>query len=209
MHDAGVLGLADRPGRDHWWAQLGPAVRERIAARVGPTVEWWADCHSVHVRRPHAVVLGERGLALCTPTVNDRGGPAQALTVLPFVPASLRHAVVVTRPRRRRVGRPALPGDAPSAETSADLPLSGRMRGFLGNLPAEAQARAQWPFANGDVLDRSDFHYSGTQDTLDVWCYLAGRRWVTFVSGNGSGLSGPAHRASWQLVCRRAEVARR
>ncbi|MCE7080903.1 hypothetical protein [Streptomyces sp. ST2-7A] len=209
MHDAGELGLVARPGRDYWWRQLGPKVRERIAARVGPTVEWWADCHHTHLRRPRAVVLGERGLALSTPTVNDRGGPAQSLTVLPFVPSSLRHAVVVERPRRRFTGQPPLPGGEIPAGVSADLPLPERLRGFLGNLPTEAQARLQWPFVNGDVLDRSDYHYTGTEDALDVWCYLAGRRWVTFVSGHGSGLTGPAHRRSWQLICRRAEVARR
>jgi hypothetical protein len=207
VHDAGTLGFVDLPGRDVWWQRLGAKVRDRMVARVGPTVEWWAYCHHTNAQRPYAVVFGERGLAVCTPTVNDRGGPAQLLTVVPFVPSSLRHAVVVQKAGAPPSGRPSLPGGGTSAPAAGDVQLPARARGFLGNLPAEAQSRLQWPFVNGDVLDHSDYHYSGDSDEMDVWCYLAGRRWVTFVSGHGTGLSGPAHRASWRLVCRQAEVA--
>ena len=207
VHDAATLGFVDRPGREYWWRRLSEAARDRMVTRVGPIVEWWAYCHPTDIERPYAVVFGERGLAVATPTVNDRGGPAQLLTVVPFVPSSLRHAVVVRKPRRPRSGRPALSaGDAPRG-LEEELPLPARLRGFLGNLPVEAQSRLQWPFVNGDVFDRGDCFYSGNDDELDVWCYLAGRRWVTFVSGHGSGLSGPAHLASWRLVCRQAEVA--
>ncbi|MBQ0827526.1 hypothetical protein J5Y05_13545 [Streptomyces sp. RG38] len=202
MYEAGVLGFVDRPGREFWWDRLGEGVRERMEARVGPVVDWWAYCHRGG-ERPYAVVLGERGLAECTPTVNDRGRPAQLLTVVPFVPSSLRHAVVVRKASRAPSGE----GGREDGLGGDGVPLSARMRGFLGHLPEEAQARLQWPYVNGDVLDRGDFHYRGDQNDLDVWCYLAGRRWVTFASGHGAGLSGPAHRASWRLVCRRAEVA--
>lgn len=210
VHDAGTLGLVDRPGRDYWWERIGAKVRDRMVARVGPTVEWWAYCHHTDARRPYAVVFGERGLAVCTPTVNDRGGPAQLVTVVPFVPSSLRHAVVVQKARRLTHGHPPLPGDGGSggdATPPATVDLPARVRGFLGNLPAEAQSRLQWPFANGDVIRDSDYHYSGSSDELDVWCYLAGSQSVTFVSGHGTGLSGPPHRASWRLICRQAEVA--
>ncbi|GLF99585.1 hypothetical protein [Streptomyces yaizuensis] len=207
LHGAGRLGFVRRPGRDHWWEQLSPKVRDRMVARVGPVVEWWAYCHRTDEQRPYAVVLGERGLAECTPTTNDRGGPAQLITVVPFVPSSLRHAVVVQRAGRRPSGGPPLPGVDPPDRATGVVPLTERMRGFLGNLPPEAQSRLQWPFVNGDTLDRSDRYYVGSDDELDIWCYLAGRRWVTFVSGHGTGLSGPAHRASWRLVCRQAEVA--
>ncbi|MEJ3749413.1 hypothetical protein WEI85_39890 [Actinomycetes bacterium KLBMP 9797] len=209
VHDPGALGLVDLPGRDYWWERIGTPVRDRMVARVGPIVEWWAYCHHTDQRRPYAVVFGERGLAVCTPTVNDRGGPAQLVTVVPFVPASLRHAVVVQKPRRPTRGHPALPGSGADAEVAAraTVDLPARVRGFLGNLPAEAQSRLQWPFANGDPIRDSDYHYSGSSDELDIWCYLAGSRSVTFVSGHGTGLSGPAHRASWRLICRQAEVA--
>ncbi|WP_338484736.1 hypothetical protein VM636_14600 [Streptomyces sp. SCSIO 75703] len=212
LYEAGRLGFVDRPGREYWWDRLGEGVRERMEARVGPVVDWWAYCHRGG-ERPYAVVLGERGLAECTPTVNDRGGPAQLLTVVPFVPASLRHAVVVRKASRAPFGGKdgkdgkGGPGGGEGGPGGGTVPLSARMRGFMGHLPEEAQARLQWPFLDGDVLDRGDFHYRGDEHALDVWCYLAGRRWVTFVSGHGTGLSGPAHRASWRLVCRRAEVA--
>lgn len=207
VHDAAVLGFVDQPGRDYWWRQLGEGLRDRMVARVGPIVEWWAYCHRTDSRRPYAVVFGERGLAVSTPTVNDRGGPAQLLTVVPFVPSSLRHAVVLQKPARRPSGRIALPGRSVAEPGGEELPLPARLRGFLGNLPAEAQSRLQWPFVNGDVFDRGDYHYSGDESEMDVWCYLAGHRCVTFVSGHGTGLSGPAHRASWRLICRQAEVA--
>ncbi|MFE7133349.1 hypothetical protein ACFVIM_21060 [Streptomyces sp. NPDC057638] len=207
VHDAGRLGFVADPGRDHWWGQLGPRVRDRMEARVGPVVEWWAHRHRAEEPRPYAVVLGERGLAVCTPTLNDRGGPAQLLTVVPFVPSSLRHAVVVQRAGPPPSGGPALPGGGTPERALGDPPLTDRLRGFIGHLPPEAQSRLQWPFVNGDTLDRGDHYYTGGAGELDVWCYLAGRRWVTFVSGHGTGLAGPAHRASWRLVCRQAEVA--
>ncbi|WP_405535329.1 hypothetical protein OG787_13350 [Streptomyces sp. NBC_00075] len=207
VHDAGTLGFVDRPGREYWWRQLSAAARDRMVARVGPIVEWWAYCHRTDHERPYAVVFGERGLAVATPTVNDRGGPAQLLKVVPFVPSSLRHATVVQKPARGRSARLALSGGAAPPEYGEELPLSAPLRGFLGNLPAEAQARLQSPFVNGDEFDRGDFFYFGSDNEMDVWCYLAGRRWVTFVSGHGSALSGPAHRASWRLICRQAEVA--
>ena len=209
VHEAATLGFAARPGRDHWWEQLGEKVRDRMVARVGPVVEWWADCHPADTQRPYAVVLGARGLAVSTPTVNDRGGLAQLLTVVAFVPSSLRHAVVVQKPARWVLGSRQLPGGDPAPPAVAGLPLSQGLRDLLGNLPADAQARLQWPFVNGDVLVDSDYYYRGDSHQLEVWAYLAGRRWVTFVSGHGTGLSGPAHRASWRLICRQAEVAGR
>lgn len=98
---------------------------------------------------------------MATPTVNDRDGPAQLPTVVPFVPSSLRHAVVVQKPTRPRSGRLALSGGDAAQEYGAELPLSARLRGFPGSLPVEAQARLQWPFVNGDVFDRRhhDHHH--------------------------------------------------
>ena len=84
------------------------------------------------------------------------------------------------------------------------------MRGFLGNLPVEAQARVQAPFVSDDVVQDSDHYYFGTDEELDVWCYFAGSRTVTFVSGHRVAPAGaPPHAVSWQLVCRQAEVAQR
>ncbi|RIV39248.1 hypothetical protein D2L64_10080 [Micromonospora radicis] len=207
MHPAADLSLGPGNGRNYWWQQLGEPVRDRMIARVGPRVDWWAGRHPTDQQRPYAVVLGPRGLAMCTPTANDRGGRAQLLTVVPFVPSSLRHAVVVQKPSGWLPGRLRLPAAPTTAPAPPDLPLPVGLRDLLGNLPADAQARVQWPFVNGDVLTDSRHYYQGNGDELHVWAYLVGRRWVTFVSGRGSGRSVPAHRRSWQLICRQAEVA--
>jgi hypothetical protein len=207
IHTAGTLSFVDNPGRDHWWALLGTAVHRRIAEKVGPTIEWWAYCHSVEKDRPYAVVFGANGLAVTTPTINDAGRPAHLLTVRPFVPASVRHAVVTQRPTARS---PAPGSGAPAASGSAHG-LDEDLRRFLGNLPAEAQARLQTPFLSGNPVEDRDYYYTRTGDRrLDVWCYLAGKHTVTFVSGYREAPDGtPPHAASWQLICRMAEVAPR
>lgn len=205
LHAAGPLDLTDNPGRDHWWRMLGTAVQRRIAEKVGNTIEWWAYCDPVERDRPYAVVLGVNGLAVTKPTVNDAGRPAQVLSVRRLTPSSMRHALVTQRPSNQSpgAGPAALGGGAP-------LGLSKDMSGFLGNLPPEAQARLQGPFVTGDQVEEADYFYTQTNQRLHVWCYLAGRRAVTFVSGHRDAPQGaPAHLASWQLICRIAEVTPR
>ncbi|GAA0924921.1 hypothetical protein GCM10009557_92640 [Virgisporangium ochraceum] len=174
IHSARTLDFVDNPGREHWWALLGPAVQRRIAEKVGPAVEWWAYCHQVHKDRPYAVVFGTGGLAVTTPTTNDAGRPAHLLNVRRFVPGSIRHAVVTQRPAARP---PAAAGGSAATATDPALGLDADVRGFLGNLPAEAQARLQTPFLSGDPVEDRDWYYTRTGERrLDVWCYLAGRR---------------------------------
>jgi hypothetical protein len=205
LHSARALGFSAEPGRDHWWRLLDDKLKARIADKVGPKIEWWAYYHPVVQDRPYAVVFGPDGLAVTTPTVSDAGRPAQLLEAWRFVPSSVRHAIVRQQPSHSgtpKVGASSVP--APSLALTEDL------RGFLGNLPAEAQARLQAPFVSGDQIRSSDFFYEGTDEQLDVWCYIAGSRTVTFVSGRRVAPAGaPPHAASWQVMCRQAEVASR
>jgi prolyl oligopeptidase len=208
IHSGRTLDFTDNPGRDHWWALLGPAVHRRIAEKVGPSVEWWAYCHSVVTDRPYAVVFGADGLAVTTPTTSNAGRPAHLLAVRRFVPASVRHAVVTQRPTARPPASSGAGGPAGGLSTPG---LDEDLRGFLGNLPAEAQARMQAPFLSGDSIEDRDYFYWRTGDRrLAVWCYLAGKRTVMFVAGHRDAPDGvPAHAASWQLIVRMAEVAPR
>jgi hypothetical protein len=196
------------PGREHWWEQIGPAVRKRIADKVGPAIDWWAYNDPVLTDRPYAVVFGAGGLAVTKPTVSDAGEPAQLLNVRRFVPGSVRHAVVTQ-----------LPAPQPPAATTVDPQAAGGgastvanalaedVRGFLGNLPVDAQGRLQGPFVTGDRVDEADYFYTTVGNRLHVWCYLAGRRSVTFLSGQREPVESAPHAASWRLICRMAEVA--
>jgi hypothetical protein len=207
IHAARTLEFTDNPGREHWWAALGPAVHRRIAEKVGSTIEWWAYCDPVQATRPYAVVFGTDGLGVTTPLVNDAGRPAHRINVRRFTSGSVRHAMVNQRP----TNRPPSAGPPAPTGAAAALGLGDELCGFLGNLPAEAQARMQSPFLAGDQVEDSNYFYTRTTDRrLDVWCYLAGRRIVTFVSGHRDAPEGAApHAASWQLICRMAEVAPR
>jgi hypothetical protein len=202
-----MLEFSDNPGREHWWTLLGSALHRRIAEKVGPTIEWWAYLDPVEADRPYAVVFGTDGLAVTTPIVNDAGRPAQLINVRRFTPGSVRHAMVTQRP----TNRPPSAGPSAPAAGAAPLGLDTDLRGFLGNLPAEAQARMQTPFLSGDQVEDSNYFYTRTTDRrLNVWCYLAGRRTVAFVSGYRDAPEGAAPQAaSWQLICRIAEVAPR
>lgn len=208
-HAARKLEFADLPGREYWWDLLGEAVQRRITQKVGTHVEWWAYCHDFEKQRPYAVVFGVNGLAVTTPTTNNAGRPAQLLRVRRFDPASVRYAVVVQQPS----GGPGGSGDGASGGSVLDpghrLPLTEDMRGFLGNLPAEVQARLQAPFLGDDPVQDSGYYYTGFDERLNVWCYLAGARTVTFASGLRVAPAGaPPRAASWEVICRMATVVR-
>ncbi|MEE6259393.1 hypothetical protein [Plantactinospora sonchi] len=212
VHSARDLGFTGIPGRNHWWQLIDDKLKTRIHDRVGPTVEWWAYHHATYQDRAYVVVLGPHGLAVTTPTVNDAGRPAQLLQVRRFVPGSLRHVIVRqqpqwTGPATGAAGRTSIggPGTAPPEPR---LALTEDVRGFLGNLPTEAQARLQAPFLGADPVQASDYFYEGSAEQLDVWCYLAGGRTVTFASGRRVAAAGaPPQAASWQVICRQAEIA--
>ncbi|MFF0264553.1 hypothetical protein [Kribbella sp. NPDC004536] len=210
-HEARSLGFVPSPDRFHWWGELSNDVKTYVERKVGPAVEWWADLHERERDRPYAVVLGPNGLAVTTPKVNQHGQKTQTVHVDPFVPSSLKHAVVQQLPTRPRVGLRSLvsrgKGEQPPA--APQLELTSDMRGVLGNLPLEAQQRLQTPFLGSQPIKHYRSYYYGNEEDLDMWLYLAGDRTVTFASGHRTLPAGtdPQY-AAWHLVCYQADVAR-
>ncbi|BCJ45078.1 hypothetical protein GCM10010168_68780 [Actinoplanes ianthinogenes] len=200
LHRPDRFGFVPGGDRDHWWGRLGADIRQRIGAAAGPTIDWWAWRHDAN-DQPYAVVLGTDALVTSIP---DRHG-RQELTLHRLVPDSLTEAHVQQRPAdAARIGEVA---DDQAAAPS--LTISEGVRGFLGNLPAEAQQLMQEPFVTGDRVRSDSCHYFGTDEDVAVWCFLAGRAHVTFVSGRRLAPAGaPPHAATWDLICRRARVLR-
>jgi hypothetical protein len=208
-HQATPLGFVPSPDRYHWWAELGNDVKAYVEGKVGPAIEWWADLHERERDRPYAVVLGPKGLAVTTPKVNAQGRRTQSVHVDGFVASSLKHAVVQQQPTRGvrstfsrdRSERPV------EQMTALELELTQDMRGILGNLPLEAQQRLQTPFLGAQAVKHYRSYYYGNDENLDLWCYLAGDRTVTFVSGHRTLPAGAApQQAAWRLVCYQAEI---
>ncbi|NIK56981.1 hypothetical protein [Kribbella shirazensis] len=211
-HQASALGFVPSPDRFHWWAELHDDVKAYLERKVGPAIEWWADLHERERDRPYAVVLGPNGLAVTTPRVNSQGQRTQSVRIDPFVPSSIRHAVVQQQPTRPRGGLRSLVsrdrGERP-ATTAPQLELTQEMRGILGNLPLEAQQRLQTPFLGAQAVTHYRSYYYGNDEDLDMWCYLAGEKTVTFATGHRTLPSGAdPQQASWRLVCYQADVAR-
>ena len=209
VHEARKLEFDTGPDRDYWWGLISEAVRQRIEQKVGKRVEWWAWRHPTEKERPYAVVFGPRGLAVTTPTMNNAGRPAHLVKVRPFDPTSMSYGLVHQDPSGR--SGPVRHGHrAETANADPQLLLTQDMRGFLGNLPVDAQVGLQEPFLNGDLVQDSDYYYYGSDERLNVWCYLAGTRTVTFASGlRVSPAGAPTQAATWDLTCRKATVARR
>jgi len=209
VHNARKLDFTDGPDREYWWGLIGEEVRRRIEQKVGQRVEWWAWRHPTEKERPYAVVLGPNGLAVTTPTMNNAGRPAHLLKVRPFDPVSMSYGVVHQEPSVR--SGPARPGHrAEPTNAGPQLPLTEDMRGFLGNLPLQAQVGLQEPFLDGDSVQDSDYYYYGSEERMNVWCYLAGARTVTFASGLRVAPAGaPPQAAAWDMICRKATVIRR
>lgn len=209
VHDARKLDFTVGPDREYWWGLISEKVRRRIEQKVGQRVEWWAWRHPTEKERPYAVVLGPNGLAVTTPTMNNAGRQAHLLRVRPFAPASMRYSLIRQEPSGGPV--PSRSGHrVGTTNTDPRLPLTEGMRGFLGNLPIKAQAQLQKPFLDGDPVHDSDYYYYGTDERLNVWCYLAGARTVTFASGFRVAPAGaPPQAAVWDITCRAATVMMR
>lgn len=187
LHTAGELGLVPSMGREHWWGRLTEPARRRIAASAGPTVEWWA-CDEDDL--PYAVVLGANALVVWDPA---------KLTAYRYVRRSLAGARVRERLSTTDAGGDLVADPAPPV----DLGLAENLRGFLGNLPAEAQQRLQQPFLGDDRVVHGEFFYYGSETDMDIWCYLAGRATITFVAGHRKARPGTV---TWDLTCYNAPL---
>lgn len=216
IHPPGNLGFGEGPDRDYWWSLLGESAKARIATKAGKPIEWWAAAHTTHRGRPFAVVFGTEGLVVASPMINDVGGYAQRLDSWHVKASSHRHVLITQHPSRNDRGKwsptgaflPAAGSSIQSAQV--ELELDADMRRFLGNLPVEAQQHLQAPFVTTDPILSSGFHYYGNEELLDAWCYIAGRRSVTFIAGRRTMRSGgEPHQAGWRLVCRQADVQKK
>jgi hypothetical protein len=200
-HDAAGLEFETGEDREYWWALLSAAMKARITDFAGPVLDWWAYTYADSDRRPYAVVFGERGLVVTTPTLNEAGGPSHRLDLWTFVPTSIRDVEIAHQASRTA---DSMPRRGTSVAPLQDE-LNPQMRGFLGNLPIEAQQSLQQPFLTRDSLMSSGFHYYGSDAELDARCYLAGRNSVTFARGRKTV---DLNQVTWQLTCWRADVKR-
>jgi len=89
------------------------------------------------------------------------------------------------------------------------------MAEFLGNFPVRAQRLLQEPFLTNYGELWSDYFYSlldpGTGvggAPLEVWCYLANTKYITFLAGVAYGYRESAGADSWKLTCWRADIDR-
>lgn len=228
--------------REELWERLGPKIHQRVNAKLGTLVEWWAAAYDGRVS---AVALGERALVVVNPTVNDRGEAAYRIESRVLDEASFRSVRISEAADRRPPGPSVRPGTGPSvqggglASPGVDPTRQGPRRGpgarhepdeklstllgldmtgFLGHLPARAQRLLQDPFVGvGEGVDlKGDFHYvrfGRSQGiggaTLQVWCYLADSRFVTFAAGAGHSYRDASGADSWDLTCWRARCAPR
>ncbi|MEU5692329.1 hypothetical protein [Actinosynnema sp. NPDC020468] len=212
IHAATTLGFGGSSlTREQVWDRLGDKLRDRVNARVGELVEWWAwDVDG----RGSAVVLGTREFVTVLPTVNASGGPAHEIRALKLDGSTFRRASVSgppdARPDAAPTGSGSRPGTPPAAPKTR---LSAGMSGFLGNLPVRAQQLLQEPFVGGEGDLWHDHHYyrHGSASamggaSLQVWCYLADKRHVTFATGVGQGYRPETGPRSWDLTCWRVEV---
>lgn len=200
-HDAAGLEFVAGEDREYWWALFSEPMRQRLTDLTGPVLDWWAYTYSDAGRRPYAVVFGEGGLVVTTPTLNESGGPSHRLDLWTFVPSSVRDVEVTHQARRTAETTPRRGTSVAPLQDE----LNPQMRGFLGNLPIEAQQSLQQPFLTRDSLMSSGFHYYGSDNALEARCYLAGRNSVTFARGRKTA---DLNQVSWQLTCWRANVKR-
>lgn len=209
IHRAERLSFVHTPDRDEAWRLLGTSVRERLHHRAGIVADWWA--YTSDEGRVHAVVLGGRAMVSATPTVNQRGGPAHLVEAVRLRAGSAR-TVAIVEDTNGSVNSAGASCDVWRGAPSMNASLSAGMRGFLGNLPAQAQRALQEPFLGTDQLYYG-YHYNRTASTsgfgeerLQVFAYLYDRAWLTCLSGTGTTFGDAFDRARWDLVCRRAAV---
>ncbi len=169
---------------------LPTGVRERLAVPPDDEhVHWWATKYNAAMFRRRRLILAELHTTassskwhvfsydldptslqvyehdLSAPRPADRGGSAPG-TRQPSMTTGMSAPPPVSRP----------PGTAPLPE---------EFRGYLGNLPMEAQQFLQLPFSQSDITPTVGytyrFHDSSTAPTLTTMCLLASRTHAAFM----------------------------
>ncbi|MGK5555723.1 hypothetical protein ACSNOI_29310, partial [Actinomadura kijaniata] len=209
-YQAGEMGL-ETGGRlrQECWNSLGEAVRGRLQQHAGTTIDWFAqEDSSSGDGRCHALLFGDRGLAIAEPRVNTEHRPVYVVSAFLFDPGSLRHLRVDHRPPPGG-GAWTAPG-APSGG-GPDTGLTAAAQRLVGNLPPRAQELLLTPFVTGQRALRCDWYYQGHAHKLDVFVlYLAGAKDVTVATGTKIVPAGHDDAtAHWSLTCYRASVTKR
>jgi hypothetical protein len=211
-HRPQSLDFRDLTGtREELWERIPASVRQKVDARYGQLLEWWAA--DDEQGRVTAVVLGDQALVTAEPTINANGDAAYRVAGLSLDPSSFR-SVTVTGPSSGPGAdhdTAATPTRGPGAGPQPTARIERELAGFLGYLPARAQTLLQEPFLTGTEPLDWRYHYLRhgverglSSANLQVWCYLTDMRTMTFVAGTGHGYRDGAGADSWQLSCWRA-----
>lgn len=203
------MGLSnDEKLRAECWETIGERTRQRLNELAGSAIDWFASRdHSSSDGRSYAVVFGDKGLSIAEPRLSTEHRPVYSISAFVFDPASLRHMKVDHRPPPRTA--PVSSGPGPGK--GADLGLSSRAQGLIGNLPPSVQELLQTPFTTGQRVLRCDWSYEGYENHLTMFMvYLAGAKDVTVATGTKVIPAGHTQAtAHWSLTCYRASVTRR
>ncbi|GAB3257913.1 hypothetical protein [Kineosporia babensis] len=205
------------PDRDTCWWELGPRTRERLVELAGPSLQWWAVHRRVGGRTAvEAGLLGRDGFVFAEPRLNTERQPVAAIHAYLFRPGSSRQVAISWKPERQAPGRRSGGDVGPSAASAGKaavrlIGLSELGASTLGAMPPKAQHLLLEPFVQGERLLRSEIYYWGSPNETSIFVtVLAGEHTVT--SATGSRFVPAGHEeatAHWDLVCRRADVARR
>ncbi|QIB43011.1 hypothetical protein [Streptomyces aureoverticillatus] len=233
IHEPGGFPVdSSVPDRQQCWDMLGAGVRDRLLAKAGTVVEWWARLD--HDRRPRATVFGSHGLCQATSVIRNGKrvylverlqlepgamtrqsfGGASAKSRPSFADRVLRRTPPESRPRPPLPGaQPRLPGAQPPRPSTHPLDLDDDTLGILGNFPADVQEFLQRPFLRDDRRVVADWYYYETvefahQRVFVVFCLSADRH-VTVASATRILPRGRSlQRAQWEIECCHAPVRR-
>ena len=185
-HHAGQMQfIPSTGGRGDHWNRLPPKIRQRLDAPPDDkSLEWWAYNESAVMFRRKALV-----------TVRRRRDRRFEVRSVPLDPAShqtyKRNLIpdLRTRPPTPPTLGASTCGSGPPPPRPANTPpLPEHFAQFLGNLPLIAQQFMQAPFADAIKEPLCDYHYESTEKDdlteLLVWCYVANRSHVTFLSAS-------------------------
>lgn len=198
--------------REACWAELGPRTRERVLELGGTSLEWWAVRRELGGRPAVlAGLLGQAGFVVAEPRLNAERRVVMAIHAYLFTPGSSRFVPVSWKPaslasrscfaQAARVGPPRVRA----------VGLGFQDAKTIGSMPPKAQELLLEPFVRGERLLRCETYYWGGPAEAKIFAVvLAGECTVTSAVGDRFVPVGHDETtAHWNLVCRRARVARR